>query len=118
MGLPFFRGGRFFFFLAWLPALSPHSTTRTIYRLKGGGGGTLLAGGIRGGGARQKKKKKIGLPFFRESRFFFLAWLPAPSLQIIKRTLSSRNIFSEFKPSEYKPKRHYYTTSDSQHKIQ
>ena len=103
----------FFVFLAWLPALSLHSTTKAIYSLKGGWW-TLLAGGIRaGGGGQGQKKKKIGLPFFRGGRFFFffLAWLPAPSLHSTTRTISSRNNFAELKPSEYEPIRHYLDTT-------
>ena len=66
---PIFQGGQFFFFfLAWLPAPSLHSTTRAIYSLKGGGVDTV---GRRHKGGGGKAKKKIGLPFFRGGRFFF-----------------------------------------------
>ena len=66
-----------------------------------------------GGGGQGQKKKKIGLPFFRGGRFFFffLAWLPAPSLHSTTRTISSRNNFAELKPSEYEPIRHYLDTT-------
>ena len=67
-----------------------------------------------GGGARPKKK--LASHFSGGGRFFFLflAWLPAPSLHSTTRTLSSRNDFSELKPSEYEPIRHYLDTTTLQ----
>ena len=43
-----------------------------------------------------------------------MAWLPAPSLHSTTRTISSRNNFSELKPSEYEPIRHYLDTTTLQ----
>ena len=72
-----------------------------------------------GGGGKAKKKKKNWPPIFQGGPdfffvFVFLAWLPAPSLHSTTRTLSSRNNFSELKPSEYEPSRHYLDTTTLQ----